>query len=203
MKLKLFRVASNDPTQCFKVLEHTHLSCRTCHILALAQVTSLLLNWYKPSVLHEFSKSEATWAKASVWQVLQLKCGCSNNLKHCVWSLEASRKSFKVIAQKQKKISASTWSPFLMNLSKKTWTFSRVFCSNLCIFDVFCCIFFQKMALEFFLDVVFTYYKKLKHAGTCSSSSGKLFICTKSTRKKKFGVKTIFGAWGSLWILLL
>ena len=48
-------------------------------------------------------KSEGTKTKANVWQVLQLKYGCSNNLKHCVRSLEASRKSFKVIAQKQKK----------------------------------------------------------------------------------------------------
>ena len=119
-----------------------------------------------------------------MWQVLQLKCGCSNNLKHCVRSLEATRKSSKVIALTQKKFSASTWPPFLMNLSKKTCTFSSVFCFNLWIFDVFCCNFFRKMALEFFLDVVFTYYKKLKHAGTCSSSSGKLFICTQCTQKK-------------------
>ena len=202
MTLKLFRGASNDLTQCFKLLEHTNLSCRTRHTPPLAQVASLLLNWYEPSVVQEFSKCEAIWAKASVWQVLQLKCKCSNNLNHCVRSLEAPRKSFNVIAQIQKKkfgvnltsvFGESEWKDFHF-LKRFMLQFAHIWC--------FLLYFFRKMALEFFLDVVFTYYKKLKHAGTCSCSSGKLFICTKCTQKK-FGVKPIFGAWGSLWILLL
>ena len=89
MTLKLFREVSNGLKQCFKLLQHTHMSCRNRHTLSLAQVASLLLNSCKTEALKGF--------EISSWFLTQNGGHVDAKIFFCVWAMtlklfrEASR----------------------------------------------------------------------------------------------------------------
>ena len=78
MTLKLFQGASNDLTQCFKLLEHPYLSCRSGQTFALALVASLLLDACQAEALKGFEISSSFFAQnrghvdAEIFSVFEL-----------------------------------------------------------------------------------------------------------------------------------